>query len=298
MNDKSIQTPLVYVVTGMSGAGRSTALQLFEDLGFEAVDNLPFTLLYRLLQKDKRDPIDTRPEAPLAIGIDIRTRHFDANVLSHMVKEVQERTGRDIKILFIDCDDETLIGRYNQTRRPHPLAPDRRVSDGVKLERAILEPLKQTSDISMDNSGLTVWQFRERLKAVVGDGWHHGLSINILSFSFAKGVPRDADVVFDVRFLKNPYYIESLRQFTGKDKAIADFISSDPAWNDFFNCLKDLLNLTIPRYQAEGKSYLTIAVGCTGGKHRSVFTAESLGNWLVSIWKARIIHRELEGIGS
>jgi len=277
----------ILLVTGVSGAGKSSALKSLEDMGFEAIDNVPISLLGRLVAPGEF-PENT------AIGVDIRTRDFDAGAFLAQVDTLTEKGRVDVSVLFIDCDDEILIRRYEETRRRHPLAMDRPVSDGIRHERALMKPLRERATVIMDTSDMALADMKRFLDGHFGTANEGGLSVFVTSFGFRNGLPRDADLVFDVRFLKNPHYDLTLRPLTGKDSAVGDYIRTDEGFGPFLDKLKELLELLLERYAAEGKSYLTIAIGCTGGHHRSVFTAESLVDWL----KARnltvqIRHRDL-----
>lgn len=276
------------LVTGMSGAGRSTALKALEDLGYEAVDNLPVTLLKRLVQGGSRD------QRPLAVGVDIRSRDFAVEALLEETDRLATETGIAVSTLFLDCEDDTLIRRYTETRRRHPLAADRPVVDGVRLERLLMRPLRDRADVVIDSSAITIWGLKRRMSELYRSDKAPGLSIMVTSFSYRFGVPRDADLVFDVRFLNNPHYEPALRPMTGKDEAVGAYIEEDADCTAFLERLRDLLEIALPRYEREGKSYLTIAVGCTGGRHRSVYVAERLAAWLKQAnWPAYLHHREL-----
>lgn len=265
----------VVIVTGMSGAGKTSALKIFEDLGYEAVDNLPLRLLGGLLQ----DP--AQPTArPLAIGIDIRTRDFDVASLQARLRDLRQTDHLTVQLLFLDADDEILRNRFTETRRRHPAGEDLPVSDGITVERSLLRDLRSHADILIDTSLLSPQQFRDQITHLFTTTQSPGMSLFVLSFGFRNGLPRGADMVFDVRFLRNPHYDPSLRPLTGQNPLVSDYVMADPAFSGFFTHLTDLLAPLLPRYQQEGKSYLTIAVGCTGGQHRSVATAERLAHWL------------------
>jgi RNase adaptor protein for sRNA GlmZ degradation len=279
----------VLLVTGMSGAGKSTALKALEDLGYEAVDNLPATLLAPLLQQG---PDLARP---LAIGIDVRTRDFGAAPFLDTIDALLRRPDLQSGLLFLDSDDEALQRRYSQTRRRHPLAPDRPVADGIVAERRRLSPLRERATAVIDTSELNEGDLKRVLRHNYALERTPGMPITVLSFSFGKGVPRQADLVFDVRFLKNPHYDEALRPLTGEDARVGAFIEGDPDFAAFYDRLKGFIAPLLPRFQAEGKSYLTVAVGCTGGRHRSVHLAEKLGAWLAADgWRVAVRHRELD----
>lgn len=283
--------PQLLLVTGMSGAGRTTALRALEDIGFEAVDNLPLSLLPRLAAYERRSGQRSRP---LAVGVDVRSREFSATSIGRELERVVKLASYGVSILFIDCEDEALIGRFKETRRPHPLATDRRVADGIRLERRLTEGIREMADQVIDSSTLTVWQFRDKIKTLYSAEGGRAMSVSVTSFSFRKGVPRDADLVFDVRFLKNPHYEPDLREHTGLDADVGAYIQTDDGYREFFDRLTSLLDLTLPRYAQEGKSHLSIAVGCTGGKHRSVFITEELAKWINGLgsYPAHSFHRE------
>lgn len=264
----------VVMVTGMSGAGLSTALAVLEDLGYEAVDNLPLFLLEPLMTK-----ADLR-NRPLAVGIDGRTRDFTAERLLGEIAALEKATGRRIALVFVDCSDDVLARRFVETRRRHPLAADRPVRDGIARERALLEPLRGHADVMIDTTELATFQLRQLLAASFALDAQPDLQIFVTSFAFRRGIPREADLVFDVRFLRNPHYSDELRPLTGAEPAVAAYIENDPEFARFFQHLTALLEPLLPRYRLEGKTYLTIAIGCTGGRHRSVFVAEKLAAWL------------------
>lgn len=281
--------PRVLLVTGLSGAGRSTALNAFEDMGYETVDNLPATLVAALVQ-----PGAARSR-PLAIGIDIRTRDFGAAPFLATIDALRARDDLDFLVLFFDCDDEALLRRYSQTRRRHPLAHDRPVADGIATERKRLAQLRDRADWVIDTTDLTEGDLRRELRSSFSLARTPAMAVIVMSFAYGQGIPRAADLVFDVRFLRNPHYLDTLRDKTGEDAEVGAYIEGDPGYADFFRRLSEFLEPLLPRYRAEGKSYLTIAVGCTGGRHRSVYIAERLGAWLAARgYRAAIRHRELE----
>ncbi len=278
----------ILLVTGVSGAGKSSTLKSLEDMGFEAIDNVPISLLARLVAPGEF-PENT------AIGIDIRTRDFDAGSFLNKVDALAEQDGIDVSVLFLDCDDDVLIRRYEETRRRHPLALDRPISDGIQHERTLMEPLRQRATIILDTSEMNLADMKRSLDGHFGADRNGGLSVFVTSFGFRNGLPRDADLVFDVRFLENPHYDIALRSLTGQDREVGDFIEKDEGFSPFLEKLKSLLELLLERYALEGKSYLTIAIGCTGGHHRSVYTAEVLNTWLDQFnWPVQIRHRDLD----
>lgn len=276
------------LVTGLSGAGMSVALKALEDLGYEAVDNLRLSLVPALIQQ--ADP----RRRPLALVIDSRTRDFSADAVLEQVESLKRRADLDVRLVFLDCGDEVLQRRFTETRRRHPLAIDRPVPDGIQRERALLFPLKQQADVTVDTSLLSIHELRRILAGHFQIGAQAALQVFVTSFSFRLGLPREADLVFDVRFLANPHYDPLLRPLTGLDPPVAARVAGDPDFPDFFRHLTDLLRPLLPRYNQEGKSYLTIAVGCTGGRHRSVFVAEKLAAWLGELGlKVGLSHRDL-----
>ncbi|HVO01703.1 MAG TPA: RNase adapter RapZ [Candidatus Cybelea sp.] len=280
------------LVTGLAGAGRSTALKCLEDHGFEAVDNLPLALLPHLVSA-----VSATGEAPqrLAIGIDSRTRDFEVDELRRLLNSMRSERGLEVQLLFLDCDDETLRRRFSETRRRHPLAPDRPVSDGIVQERRLMLPLQQVADLVIDTSDRTVGDFKSLLAGELGLDGRHELAITVISFSYRLGLPREADLVFDVRFLDNPHYDPELRPLTGEDERVGRKVEADPAFQGFFAGMAGLLLPLLPGFEREGKSYLTIAIGCTGGRHRSVHVARRLAQWLEAKGRrATLRHRDLD----
>ena len=265
----------VLLVTGMSGAGKTAALKALEDVGYEAVDNLPLSLLTSLVQSP-----GASTGRPLAIGVDIRTRDFGVEPFLHELDALIAHPELDVRLLFLDCDDEILRRRYTETRRRHPLALDRPVSDGIAHERRLVSPLRDRADQVIDTSSLAAADLRRVLHGKFALAASPELAVFVVSFSYRHGLPREADLVFDVRFLDNPHYVDALRPLTGRDKAVADYITRDAGWQPFFESVTNMLKPLIPRFSQEGKSYLTIGVGCTGGRHRSVFAAEAIAEWL------------------
>ena len=282
--------PDIILVTGMSGAGRSTALKVLEDLGFEAIDNLPLALLPRITAGQRQ----LQDAKPLAVGVDVRSRDFSPELLESDIAVLTGELGLNVRTLFLDCEDAVLIRRYAETRRKHPLAADRPVGDGLELERRILAPMREAADLVVDTTDLTIWELKQRLSDAFRMGGKATLAITVASFSYRRGLPRDADLVFDVRFFANPHYDPDLREKTGRDEEVGAYIAQDPDYDDFWARLTGLLEITLPRYEREGKSYLTVTFGCTGGKHRSVHFAERLAAWLREKgWSAGLTHRDL-----
>ncbi|MDD9876544.1 MAG: RNase adapter RapZ [Magnetovibrio sp.] len=281
-------TARVLLVTGVSGAGKTTALKGLEDLGYEAVDNVPISLLERLVAPGGETPA-------LAIGVDIRTRDFDARAFLGKIGSLAGRADLDVSLLFIDCHDDILVRRFEETRRRHPLAADRPVSDGIREERALMAPLRRAAEVHVDTSAMNPGDMKILLESHFRRDTEPGMTTVITSFGFKNGAPRDADLVFDVRFLRNPHYVEELRPQTGRDPAVAAYVTEDEGFQPFLDNLTALLDPLMPRYAAEGKSYLTIAVGCTGGRHRSVVTCERLSQWMTARGhRVHLRHRDLE----
>lgn len=279
----------VIIVTGMSGAGRTTALKAMEDIGFEAVDNLPVRMLPTLVRQGPA------PDRGLAIGVDVRSRGFRVRTFTDTIKKLRQELDQQPELLFFDCEDEVLRRRFTETRRLHPLAADRPLLDGIAREREALAPLRGLANMVIDTSQLNVREMAAVLRRRLGTDDNGRLRVFVLSFSYRNGVPRDADLVFDVRFLRNPHYDPDLKPLTGLNKAVGDFVVADSGYQEFFERLTALLELLVPRYDGEGKSYLTLAIGCTGGRHRSVFLAERLAEWLRDTGHpAEVQHRELE----
>jgi UPF0042 nucleotide-binding protein len=276
--------PPVLLVTGLSGAGKSTALKALEDLGYEAVDNLPLSLLEPLLAPYMHEK--------LAIGIDARTRAFSpATVLEAIAAHASE--GRTIRILYIDCSGPELIRRFSETRRRHPLALDRPAGDGIALERELLAELRRVADVVIDTTDFSSNDLRRAVGTRFGRPGAKAFTLTLMSFGYARGVPRDADLVFDMRFLRNPHWVPELRPLTGVDAPVQDYVQADPAFEPAFDAIMGLLTLLLPGYAREGRAYLTVAFGCTGGRHRSVATAERASARLAETgWPNAVAHRD------
>ncbi|MFN3945523.1 MAG: RNase adapter RapZ [Allosphingosinicella sp.] len=281
----------ILLVTGLSGAGKSTALRTLEDIGWEVVDNLPLSLLHHLLSTPPS--ANAAGDRPLAAGIDSRTRDFDAQHIVGQIKKLAFEHGHPIETLFLDCAGTELLRRYSETRRRHPLAPDRPATDGIAAERELMAPLRRWSDHVIDTTDTDPPALQQQIRRrFAGPGSVPTLSI--LSFGFARGLPRNADNVFDMRFLKNPHWVEGLREQTGLDQAVCDHIATDPAYEDALTRIEELLIALLPRYEAEGKSYVSVAFGCTGGRHRSVHVAERIAARLRGAgFSPTVEHRDL-----
>lgn len=289
---ETIRPDRILLVTGMSGAGKSTALKTLEDMGWEAVDNLPFALLARLL--DTRLPEGAQGARPLALGIDSRTRGFAAQAIIDRIKAMRENTGENIATLFLDCSGSELERRYSETRRRHPLAPDRPASDGIARERELIAPLRRWADHVIDTTASTTNDLKLELRNRFESDGGGEPALTVMSFGFARGLPRNADLVFDMRFLRNPHWDDALRPLTGLDETVALHVRADPAYAEAVSRIEDLLLLLLPRYRAEGKAYVTIALGCTGGRHRSVHVAEKIAARLRTAgFSPTIVHRDL-----
>jgi len=267
-------------------------LRTLEDMGYEAFDNLPLSLVPALIESAAAD-------APaIAVGADLRTRGFAIESMLETLDHVVGRTARELEVIFIDCDDERLERRYTETRRPHPLAGDRPVMDGIRLERRVVSALRDRADLVIDTSYLTAGALKRLLTGHFAQETI-GLRIFITSFAYRHGLPRDADLIFDVRFLDNPHYVPELRSLNGLHPAVAEHIERDPGFPAFFSGLWRLLWSLLPRYEKEGKTYLTIGIGCTGGRHRSVYVAERLAAELRTAGsRVELSHRDLAMSGS
>ena len=280
----------ILLVTGLSGAGKTTALKTLEDLGWEVVDNLPLSLLNPLLAA----PLAAGAERkrPLAIGLDSRTRGFDAEGIVRQIKELGKEH-RSVETIYLDCQTPELLRRYSETRRRHPLAPDRPAADGIAEEREMTQPLKRWSDHVVDTTDSDSNMLRQQIRNRFGDG-DDVPTLNLMSFGFARGIPRNADLVFDMRFLRNPHWQKSLRDLTGLDPAVCDHIAGDEGYEDALRRIEELLIILLPRYRAEGKSYVSVAFGCTGGRHRSVHVAERVATRLRAAgFSPTVDHRDL-----
>jgi UPF0042 nucleotide-binding protein len=282
----------ILLVTGMSGAGKTTALKTFEDLGWETVDNFPLALLDRLIGAPAAAGADDGDRA-LAIGIDMRTRGFDAEQIVARMARLRAERGGPAEILFLDCGGPELIRRFSETRRRHPLAIDRPAQDGILRERDLLAPLRRGADHVIDTTELRTNALQAEIRRRFGDP-EDMPTLTVMSFGFSRGLPRDADLVFDMRFLRNPHWDPLLRPLTGLDAGVVDYIAADPAYADVVGRIQDLLQILLPRYHIEGKSYVTIAFGCTGGRHRSVHVAERIGRRLHDAgFSPTVVHRDL-----
>lgn len=275
----------ILLITGPAGAGRSTAIRILEDMGYEAVDNLPMHLLPRLLAGG---PV----ERPLAVGIDTRTRGFDPTAI---LKLLQDDTATPPTLVYIDCDEETLLRRFTETRRRHPVAPAEAPLVGIRREIELLQGLREYADILIETSDFSPHDLKAEMARLFDFENASTLAVSVQSFSYKRGTPRGIDMVIDCRFLQNPHWQEQLRSMNGTQQPVAEFVQADPLFNRFFEQLSDMCRLLLPAYRSEGKSYFSIGLGCSGGKHRSVCVAERLANLLAEEgWQVSIRHRELD----
>jgi UPF0042 nucleotide-binding protein len=279
------------VLTGLSGSGKSQAIRALEDLGYFCVDNLPTTLIPTLakLSLEAGGDIDK-----VAIVVDVREGNFLSS-LPKILGRLRRMPRLNPKLIFLEASREALVRRFSETRRPHPLAPDRSVTEGIRDEQARMQPIRELADEIVDTSDMTVHELRQFFMALSRDRGRAKLVMTLVSFGYKYGLPVDADLVFDVRCLPNPYFVRGLRRRTGRDRAVAAFMERDPSTRDFMDRLDAYVSYVVPYYIAEGKSYLTVAIGCTGGRHRSVMIAERLKRALAETpgVRARVRHRDV-----
>ena len=289
MSDPAASPRPLLLVTGLAGAGKSTALAVLEDLGWETIDNFPVRLLKRLVTM----PDDAR--GPLAIGFDSRTRGFVPADIIALVKDLSQRPDIALSFLFLDCAGHELERRFNETRRRHPMADGRPVQEGIAAERELLEPLRRWAELMVDTTAMTSNDLQGRIRELFAPADPSAATtLTLSSFGFARGMPPLADLVFDMRFLDNPHWVPDLRELTGQDAPVGQHIERDPAFADAFARIRDLLLVLLPRYQAQGKPYVHVAFGCTGGRHRSVYTAETMAESLRTAgFSPTVRHRNL-----
>ncbi len=277
--------PRLLLVTGMSGAGKSTVLDALEDMGWDCADNLPADLLPQFVHGGGQCRT-----ADVAVGMDVRSRGFDAATLGDLIRSID---GVEPELLYLDCSGAELIRRYDETRRRHPLAPDRPAEDGIARERQLTLPLRTAADSLIDTTDLSPAELRDELRRRYGGDSQQPV-LTIASFAFARGISRTADLVFDLRFIPNPHWIEELRPLTGMDQPVRSYLEQEPVWGETMARIESLLNDWIPRYWAAGKSYVTVAFGCTGGRHRSVAAAVEMAERLRRAGFApNVRHRDL-----
>jgi UPF0042 nucleotide-binding protein len=290
----------VVLVTGLSGGGKASVLRALEDLGYDAVDNPPLRMLEEMV---------TRSDRKLAIGVDARTRGFDAELVLETLGRLRAKPSLRMELVYAWADETTLLRRYTETRRRHPIAPQGRVSDGIGHEELLTAPLRLGADLVIDTSKLPLSALRRLIERHFGagsDAAETRMVVSLISFAYTQGVPREADLVFDARFLRNPHYDTILQSRTGLDREVGAFIEADPDFPAFFVKLAELIDMLLPRFLQEGKKYATITIGCTGGRHRSVYLVEKLADHLASRiaaaqasggaslgWRLHVTHREL-----
>jgi len=290
----------VVLVTGLSGGGKASVLRALEDIGYEAVDNPPLEMLEDMISRGDRR---------LAIGVDARTRGFDARRVLDALDRLRANPALRPELVYAWADETSLLRRYSESRRRHPLAPDGRVADGIAAEQAVTAALREKADLVVDTSDLPVAALRRLIERHFGQDTEHlenSLVVSLISFAYARGLPREADLVFDARFLRNPHYDPILQPRTGLDPEVGAYIQADPDYQVFFGKVAGLVELLLPRFVQEGKKYATITIGCTGGRHRSVFLVEALAShlaaWGASLgagepagsgWRLHVAHREL-----
>ena len=269
----------ILLVTGVSGAGKTTVLKTLEDLGWEAVDNFPINLASQLLKIPASGGEDG-PNIPLALGFDSRTRGFDAEALIRQIKHLQNQPKLNILTLFLDCAGVEIERRYAETRRRHPMAQDRPAMDGIAIDRTLMEPFQRWAENVIDTSKLSAHDLQQVIRERYTSEKSPHSTITVTSFGYSRGVPHNADLVFDLRFLRNPHWDSLLRPLTGLDASVSEYVAADPEYDEAMQKIRELLRFLLPLYDAQGKAYVNIAFGCTGGRHRSVHVAEKFGNWL------------------
>lgn len=287
-----MQDPLadhrIVLVTGPSGAGRMTAIAALEDLGYETIDNLPLTLVPRLFEGP---PLGR----PIALGLDVRNRDFNATALIELIDTLTRDPRVSVEVLYLDCAPTELIRRYGETRRRHPLARDETPAEGVERESDILAPVRVRADHLIDTTEMSPHDLKAELAGWFAPKGTRRLAVSVQSFSYKRGTPRGLDMIFDCRFLRNPYWVPALRELDGRDPMVATHVASDPRFQPFVDKVRDLLLLLLPAQLDEGKAHLTIGFGCTGGQHRSVAVAEEMAKSLADAgWPVSKRHRELE----
>ncbi|GBH29531.1 RNase adapter RapZ [Sphingobium xenophagum] len=285
----------ILLLSGLSGAGKTTALKTLEDMGWEVVDNLPLVLLDRLLDTPLPAGHAGADDRPLALGIDARTRGFDANAIVQRIKALRDNHGHDVETLFLDCSGTELERRFAETRRRHPLALDRPAADGIARERELTEPLRRWASQVIDTTSFSSNALQQAIRDRFSRERLSDPVLTILSFGFSRGMPRNADLMFDMRFLRNPHWDDALRAKTGQDDDVAAYIMADPAYEEAVGKIEELLKIVLPRYAEAGKAYITVAFGCTGGRHRSVHVAERVARYLQDAgFSPTVSHRNME----
>jgi UPF0042 nucleotide-binding protein len=277
----------IVLVTGPSGAGRSTAINVLEDLGFEAIDNIPLRMIPRLFEGGAIDH-------PLALGIDVRNRDFSVSRMLDLHGDLLRRSGVDASLLYLECRPDVLLRRYSETRRRHPMAKDDAPEAGIAREIELLRPIEDKADVVIDTSLLSPHDLKAELHQWFAESNAQKLSVTVQSFSYKRGLPRGVDMVFDCRFLSNPHWETHLREKTGLDPAVTEYVTADPRFVSFADRITDLLRFLLPEIDAEGKTHLSVGIGCTGGQHRSVVVTEHIARTLAeSGWQVSTDHKEL-----
>ncbi|MEM8631540.1 MAG: RNase adapter RapZ [Pseudomonadota bacterium] len=288
MTDRTPEPLPVLLVTGPSGAGRTTAINALEDMGYEVINNLPLSLLPRLLDGA---PLDR----PLALGLDVRNRDFSAQSLVETVDTLTSDPRFRAELLFLDCSPKVLVRRYSETRRRHPLAPDAAPSLGIDREIELLRPIRERAEVLIDTTELTPRDLSREVSRWFSLGESRTMSVSVHSFSYKRGIPHGVDMVIDCRFLRNPHWEQALRALDGTDQAVAEYVSADPSFAEFFRRVTELVETLLPAYMTEGKTHFALAFGCTGGQHRSVFVTEQVAKVIAETgWQVSKRHRELE----
>lgn len=278
----------IVLVTGPSGAGRSTAINAFEDLDFETIDNMPLSLIPAVI---RGEPV----ERPIALGIDVRTRDFSVKGVLDVKDVIDASPTYEPSLMFLDADTDTLLRRYSETRRRHPMAPADSPQRGIEAERDLLANLRLRADILIDTTKLTPHDLKAEVGRLFGSTDAQGMAVTVQSFSYKRGIPRGIDMVFDCRFLNNPYWDENLRELSGLDPEVAAYVARDHRFDAFFSQVKNLMVTLLPAYKDEGKAHFTVGFGCSGGQHRSVAIAEALKEVLAAEgWHTSVRHREME----
>ncbi len=284
--------PRVVIVSGLSGSGKSTAVRALEDMGFFCIDNLPVPLLPKVLElanSSKSSP----SIRDFAFVVDTREREFLHQADETLAKMRTE--GANVQVVFLEAQDEKLLQRYSETRRPHPMSPNGTVREGIQRERKMLAPLRESADLIVDSTGQTVHSLKALIKEHFSTEKTATLTVTLLSFGFKYGLPSECDLVFDVRFLPNPYFVEGLREKTGLDEPVRDYVLAAPEAGGVLQLLRQVGDFMLPLYQREGKAYLTVGIGCTGGKHRSVAISEAVAaRWRGRGWKVQVQHRNID----
>jgi UPF0042 nucleotide-binding protein len=281
------------LVTGLLGAGKTTALKVLEDLGWEVIDNFPIRMLDGLI--DSTAPAGGELRMPLAVGFDTRTRGFDPHKIIARVKTLTRRGDLELTTLFLDCSGKELERRYNETRRRHPLADDMPVAKGIAAERELLEPLRRWADMVIDTTEFAVNELQQVIRERFAPSTGRAMTVTVSSFGFSRGMPPVADLVFDMRFLDNPHWVDELRPKTGLDEAVVSYVMGQTSTVPFLERLERLLSLVMPLFVMEGKAYLTVAFGCTGGHHRSVVIAEQVATQLRRLgYEPTVTHRDID----